>query len=48
MLGESREVASRGGGEAVWTFADGTLTFVRTFPPAHIEPISRSRMALPG
>jgi hypothetical protein len=32
MLGESREVASRGGGEAVWTFADGTLTFVRTFP----------------
>jgi hypothetical protein len=30
-LDESREVGSRGGGEALWTFADGVLTFVRTF-----------------
>jgi hypothetical protein len=31
-LDESREVPSRGGGEAVWKFTDGTLTFLRTFP----------------
>jgi hypothetical protein len=31
ILDKPRDVASRGGGEAVWTFADGTLTFVRTF-----------------
>src|SRR5206468_1886406 len=31
-LDESRVVASRGGGEALWTFADGALTFVRTLP----------------
>ena len=31
-LDESREVTSRGGGEAVWKFADGTLTFIRTLP----------------
>jgi hypothetical protein len=31
-LEEAVEVRSRGGGEAVWTFADGTLTFLRTFP----------------
>jgi hypothetical protein len=31
MLGASRGVGTRGGGEAVWTFADGTLTFIRTF-----------------
>ena len=31
-LEEPRPVASRGGGEAVWKFADGTLTFIRTFP----------------
>jgi hypothetical protein len=30
-LDEPREVASRGGGEAVWTFLDETLTFIRTF-----------------
>jgi hypothetical protein len=31
-LEEPRPVASRGGGEAVWKFANGTLTFIRTFP----------------
>jgi hypothetical protein len=31
-LDEQREVRSRGGGEATWTFADGALTFVRTLP----------------
>jgi hypothetical protein len=31
-LEEAVEVQSRGGGEAVWKFADGTLTFLRTFP----------------
>ena len=31
-LDESRKVTSRGGGEAVWKFADGTLTFIRTLP----------------
>jgi hypothetical protein len=30
-LDETREVASRGGGDAAWTFANGTLTFIRTF-----------------
>jgi hypothetical protein len=31
-LDEPRKVPSRGGGEAVWKFADGTLSFIRTFP----------------
>src|SRR5262249_19632454 len=31
-LDESRSVANRGGGDVLWTFADGTLTFVRTLP----------------
>jgi hypothetical protein len=31
-LDESRVVGTRGGGEALWTFADGALTFVRTLP----------------
>ena len=31
-LDEPRQTASRGGGEALWTFADGALTFVRTLP----------------
>jgi hypothetical protein len=31
-LGETLKVKSRGGGHAVWTFADGTLSFTRTFP----------------
>jgi hypothetical protein len=31
-LDEQRDVRNRGGGLAVWTFADGTLTFRRTFP----------------
>jgi hypothetical protein len=30
-LDEAREIPSRGGGEGVWTFADGTLTSIRTF-----------------
>jgi hypothetical protein len=30
-LEEPRPVASRGGGEAVWKFANETLTFIRTF-----------------
>jgi len=30
-LDQPRGVRSRGGGEALWTFADGTLTFTRTF-----------------
>ena len=40
-LEETRTVLSRGGGQGAWTFADGTLTFVRTFPSgayrAHFE-----------
>jgi hypothetical protein len=28
----TRPVARDGGGDAVWRFADGTLTFIRTFP----------------
>jgi hypothetical protein len=31
MLDTPRAVGSRGGGEALWTFADETLTFTRTF-----------------
>ena len=31
-LEEARDVSSRGGGQAVWTFSDGTLSFIRTFP----------------
>jgi hypothetical protein len=31
MLDTPRAVKSRGGGEALWTFADETLTFTRTF-----------------
>src|SRR5262249_37981516 len=31
-LDESRQIASHGGGEAIWTFAGGALTFVRTLP----------------
>jgi hypothetical protein len=30
-LDQPRDVGSRGGGKALWTFADGTLIFVRTF-----------------
>jgi hypothetical protein len=30
-LDQPRGVRSRGGGEALWTFAEGTLTFTRTF-----------------
>jgi ribosomal protein L36 len=32
ILGEPRQIPSRGGGSAMWEFADGTLTFTRTFP----------------
>ncbi len=32
ILDEPRRIPSLGGGEAMWSFADGTLTFVRTFP----------------
>jgi hypothetical protein len=31
-LDEPQHIKSRGGGEAAWTFADQTLTFVRTYP----------------
>jgi hypothetical protein len=31
-LDQPREVMSQGGGEAVWTFADGVLTYIRTYP----------------
>jgi hypothetical protein len=31
-LDEPRQVPNRGGGQAVWKFADGTLTLLRTFP----------------
>jgi hypothetical protein len=31
VLGEPRHIGSRGGGEAVWNFSDGTLTFIRTY-----------------
>jgi hypothetical protein len=31
-LEQPKKIWSRGGGEAVWKFADETLTFVRTFP----------------
>ena len=30
-LNETRRVARDGGGDAVWQFSDGTLTFIRTF-----------------
>jgi hypothetical protein len=44
-LDESRSVQSRGGGQGAWSFADGTLSFIRTFPSgayrAHFE-FSRS------
>jgi hypothetical protein len=32
LLGQARPVPSRGGGTAMWNFADATLTFTRTFP----------------
>jgi hypothetical protein len=32
VLDETVKVKARGGGQAVWTFADNTLTFTRTFP----------------
>jgi hypothetical protein len=32
ILDHPRAVRTRGGGDAVWTFAGGTLTFTRTFP----------------
>jgi hypothetical protein len=31
-LDQPRQVVSQGGGEAVWTFADGVLTYIRTYP----------------
>jgi hypothetical protein len=31
-LGQPREVAGRGGGEAMWSFVDSTLIFIRTYP----------------
>src|SRR5215471_18782141 len=31
-LDETRETQIRGRGKRIWTFADGTLTFTRTFP----------------
>src|SRR5262245_46040030 len=31
-LDESREVGTQGGGDAAWTFADGALAFIRTYP----------------
>lgn len=31
-LDETLKIKARGGGHAVWKFADGTLTFIRTFP----------------
>ena len=31
-LDQPRKVASQGGGEAVWTFTDGVLAFIRTYP----------------
>jgi hypothetical protein len=31
-LDEPRQVRSRGGGEALWKFSDGKLTFLRTLP----------------
>ena len=30
-LDETREVETQGGGNAIWTFADETLTFIRTY-----------------
>ena len=40
-LDESQEMRSRGGGQGAWNFADGTLSFIRTFPSgayrAHFE-----------
>lgn len=40
-LDESREIQNRGGGQGAWSFADGTLSFTRTFPSgayrAHFE-----------
>jgi hypothetical protein len=32
VLDKPQQVRSRGGGDALWTFAEGTLTFTRTFP----------------
>ena len=31
-LNVTRRIVAGGTGEAIWTFADGTLTFLRTFP----------------
>jgi hypothetical protein len=30
-LDEARPMPNQGGGDGIWTFADGTLTFIRTF-----------------
>jgi hypothetical protein len=32
ILDDAQDVPSMGGGKAGWSFADGTLTFTRTFP----------------